>query len=711
MARFAEQLNGTEFGARVKEMTSHYLLPAFALAVGVTLTVTKPAVADPTFEAAVAPFVQAHCAKCHGPNKQSGDFRIDELKGAPDDLERWLVVREQLREGLMPPSKETRPDSKATQQVIEWIESELRRAGKNLARPQPQYGNEVPHDPLFDPENAKLPASTPARYWRLSPYIYRQYMTRQHSSGNNLVSPFNLLPGNGFKDYALPLAIDEPTAALLWINAEALVNSRLRIDPKTGKIDRPQYREIGEAFEEELSLTDVKVTKIVTEEFKRILGRAPEADELTRWTALLKANIATGGRAVGLRMTLAVLYMHPEVVYRKEVGEGPADSHGRRMLSPRELTFAITYALGDKWPDTALLKAAETGNLATHANVVREVNRLFDDPKFEKPRILRFFHEYFGYRNAVNVFKTDALPGTHDASWSVADTDMLIAHLLQRDKNVLTELLATQDVFVTTDPFFNKNSKAHYVYNFTEPQPHLTTIKGERRSQATAPAGQRAGILTQPSWLLAHSTNFDNHAIARGHWIRERLLGGTIPSIPLNVDAKLPDDPDKTLRERMHVTRAEYCWKCHQKMDPLGMPFEIYSHFGRFRESETVLDPAAPPPAKGKKPATREIPVDASGEIAGTGDSTLDGPVTNAVEMMKKLSESPRVEQVFIRHAFRYWMGRNETLADASTLQAAHTAYKESGGSFRALVVSLITSDSFLYRSGDQPSPPTTLGK
>ena len=156
----------------------------------------------------------------------------------------------------------------------------------------------------------------------------------------------------------------------------------------------------------------------------------------------------------------------------------------------------------------------------------------------------------------------------------------------------------------------------------------------------------------------------------------------------------------------MHVTREEYCLKCHRKMDPLGLPFEIYNHFGRYRETETVLDPDAPPPAKNRKPATRELPVDASGVIDGTGDPAVDGPVKNAVEMTHKLARSPRVEQVFIRHSFRYWMGRNETLSDAGTLQSAHKAYKDSGGSFRALVTSLLTSDSFLYRTGDAPPVP-----
>jgi hypothetical protein len=66
--------------------------------------------------------------------------------------------------------------------------------------------------------------------------------------------------------------------------------------------------------------------------------------------------------------------------------------------------------------------------------------------------------------------------------------------------------------------------------------------------------------------------------------------------------------------------------------------------------------------------------------------------------MLQRLAHSTRVEQVFTRHAFRYFFGRNETLEDAPTLIDAHRAYREHGGSFRQLVVSLLTSDSFLYR-------------
>ena len=209
------------------------------------------------------------------------------------------------------------------------------------------------------------------------------------------------------------------------------------------------------------------------------------------------------------------------------------------------------------------------------------------------------------------------------------------------------------------------------------------SLKPERQL-ATAPEGQRIGVLTHPSWLVSHSDAMDNHAIRRGKWIRERLLGGGIPDVPITVDAMLPDEPKQTLRERMQVTRQEYCWTCHRKMDPLGLPFEMYNHAGLYRTLEL------------------DRPVDTSGEIIDSGVEGLDGKVADAIELIEKLAASERAEQVFVRHAFRFWMGRNETLNDAPILQAAHRAYKDSGGSMKALLVSLLTSDAFLYR---RPEP------
>lgn len=218
------------------------------------------------------------------------------------------------------------------------------------------------------------------------------------------------------------------------------------------------------------------------------------------------------------------------------------------------------------------------------------------------------------------------------------------------------------------------------------------------------PPGQRMGMLTQPAWLIAQSGNFDNHPIHRGRWIREKLLGGTIPDVPITVNAMLPDEPHHGLRERMRVTREEYCWNCHRLMDPLGLPFEQFDHFARFRIAEIVEDKEATAAARAKNPLSgptmRMIPFETTGVIEASGDPSIDGPVQDPFELIERLAKSKRVEQVFVRHVFRFFLGRNETLADGPTLQAAHKAYVDSDGSLKALLVSLLSSDPFLCRTG-----------
>ena len=212
-------------------------------------------------------------------------------------------------------------------------------------------------------------------------------------------------------------------------------------------------------------------------------------------------------------------------------------------------------------------------------------------------------------------------------------------------------------------------------------------------------------MLTHPAWLAAYSLNEDNDPIHRGIWVYKRLLAGVLGDVPPDVDAAVPTDPHLTLRERMEPLRSERCWKCHRKINPLGEPFEMFDDWGRYRaqhyfdedgEIYTRRDTEFDRKLKEGKLTTRKV--DASGSIAFSGDPKVDGKVKNAVEMMHRLGNSDRARQSFIRHLFRYFMGRNEMLSDSKTLIEAEQAYLNSGGSFKSLVVSLLSSDSFLYR-------------
>ena len=488
--------------------------------------------------------------------------------------------------------------------------------------------------------------------------------------------------------------------------------------------------------------------------FEALTFRPPTEEESQAYLAIVQQSIDKLGKQDGVVLGLSSIFLDRDAVFRPELADtGQPDEHGRAMLQDWELGLAVNHALRYIQPDEELRNAIVQGRMRTKADVKREVERMLADPSIRKPRILRFFRDYFDYDLGGYICKDSKALASTGASTrgtshyramfdATASTDRLIELILEKDKDVLRQLLTTDQVVATrTDNvyFGRRRSKEEVAESVAvakraaaeaakkaaaeleawkkanpgkkPPKPKKrrqpnanhnvseAKLTGSKiyarvsrrsfgngsmkpdRSLATAPEGERLGILTHPSWLVSHSDAMDNHAIHRGRWIRERLLGGGIPDVPITVDAMLPDEPGKTLRERMRVTKESYCWTCHQKMDPLGLPFEMYNHAGLYRTTEL------------------DQPVDTSGEIIDSGDASLDGKVANAIELIQKLADSERAEQVFVRHAFRFWMGRNETLHDAPVLQDAHRAYKEGGGSMKALLVSLLTSDAFLYRT------------
>jgi hypothetical protein len=144
-------------------------------------------------------------------------------------------------------------------------------------------------------------------------------------------------------------------------------------------------------------------------------------------------------------------------------------------------------------------------------------------------------------------------------------------------------------------------------------------------------------------------------------------------------------------------------------MNPIGNAFEMYDDFGRFRTQEELEHPdnilnladeekVKPMHRYRFRYRYKSVALDTTGVLEGTGDKKLDGDVRDAIDLIDRLAKSERVRQSIIRHAFRYFMGRNEDLSDSKTLIDADQAYVKSGGSFDAVIVSLLTSDSFIYR-------------
>ncbi len=110
--------------------------PFAALFLAVSLGLVCAVRSAEPFEA----FLEKHCIRCHGPQKEKGDLRIDQLSrdfklGA--DTHHWAEVMEQVNSGEMPPKQEQKPSQAEIAAFVTSLDSRIKegRASRMAARP------------------------------------------------------------------------------------------------------------------------------------------------------------------------------------------------------------------------------------------------------------------------------------------------------------------------------------------------------------------------------------------------------------------------------------------------------------------------------------------------------------------------------------------------------------------------------------------------
>ncbi len=587
---------------------------------------------EPTDAKFVEVFLQTHCVRCHNADKNKGELNLDDL-GVDLAAGRasFAAALERLKAGDMPPEDEPRPDPAAVDRVTKWLQQGLAAlpAAPVEAAVRPSEGNQIPHALLFGGEPGPS-VPPPPRLWRLSPQGYSAGLLRSvHIEARQVSQPFALREDAGLKDYAALYWIDEGSTDILMRNAEKIIDiltSHSLQTPKGGgpirvsmkarrwndeRIDRQEFAPL---LHPEIAPTREQLEAAIRVLYRMVLMREPSVEEIESLIALHAKCAEPPGDlpSAGKTMLMAPL-LSAEALHRFEVGRGAEVRPGVRMLSPDELAYALSLAFSGR-REPGLFEAAAGGGLQTTEDVEKHVRRILDDPEIYKPRILGFFHEYFGYDRAPEVCKDDQPDYVHHAHQLVFDTNMLVLSILEKDQDVLKELLTTPKSFVngasmkrdgtatwdhrrttTLSKLLARSIDAEIEYFATDKEAVAKRPKDKSKDGVEAAyglkewpsnqpvdlPGDRIGILMQPSWLVAWSSNFFNDPVRRGLWIREHLLGQPVPSVPVGVVIVLPDDPTQTLRQRMQITKDQACWKCHQKIDDLGFPFEAFDHFGR----------------------------------------------------------------------------------------------------------------------------------
>jgi hypothetical protein len=208
----------------------------------------------------------------------------------------------------------------------------------------------------------------------------------------------------------------------------------------------------------------------------------------------------------------------------------------------------------------------------------------------------------------------------------------------------------------------------------------VSGVSGDKMQPASYDPKQRAGILTQGSFLASHADGDFSHPVRRGVTVLRHVLCQEIPQPDAVMVPPLPERPQGvTTREffAQHSLFGPICTTCHALIDPMGFAFENFDAVGQYRETEV-----------GKK-------VDASGTLKlPSGDLSYQ----NAVEMATKLSTSSELRDCMTRNWMRYLLRRQEVDAEKGSVDNALKAFEQSQWDVREMLVALTTQRAFTHR-------------
>ena len=388
--------------------------------------------------------------------------------------------------------------------------------------------------------------------------------------------------------------------------------------------------------------------------------RPPSVDVMNRYTGLLEEGLEAGlVFEVALQHPVATALSSPAFLFRSEAF---VDSDGAYPVPGIELASRLSYFLWSSLPDEALRESAESGELTSRDELLRQTERLLADKKAQ-----RFFESF-----ALQWLRTQGLGDTirPDGDRFPEVSEALLASMRREGvvvfANAVLENRPLLNLLEAPTTFMDEALATHYGY---------PGIVGPEWREVRLKDATRGGILTQAAVLTVSSSPRRTSPVFRGKWVLEVLLGEPPPPPPANVPA-LPAEVEPggtSLRELLEAHRGqEACAGCHNRIDPYGLALEQYDAVGRLRP--TKQDTAT---------------------TLSTGES-LDG-----VEDLKRYLVRQK-KSAFLRHLTRkmlsYALGRELRFPDERTVHAIHRKLENGDGGARTLIHEVVLSEPFRYR-------------
>lgn len=365
-----------------------------------------------------------------------------------------------------------------------------------------------------------------------------------------------------------------------------------------------------------------------------------------------------------VKYALKAVLVSPRFLFRFE--EAP-QGDGIEPLGQYEMASRLSYFLWATMPDEELLDLAEQGRLQDPEMLVRQVDRMLDDP-----RARAFASAFMGQWLGTDEVGGRVVPlltelqhfYTPDVAADLRQQPGLLLHYILADDRSLLEILNAPYTFLT------ERLVRYYQLE------GRVSVGANGFHRVSWPDERRAGVLGLASVLAMTSHYKQPSPVLRGAWVLEKLLGTPVPPPPPDVPP-LPDakkGEELNVREMLAAHReSTACSACHNLMDPIGLGLENFDWMGRWRDEH----------ADGR-------PVDASGSLP-TGE-VFEGPEELRNVLLDRKEEFARQ---LVSRVLGYAIGRGRQDGDQCTIEEILGKVRDDGYSARTLIREVVLSTPF----------------
>lgn len=461
----------------------------------------------------------------------------------------------------------------------------------------------------------------------------------------------NLMPGDAVTPYDNASATQQASA--VWLEAAEAVTSKVLEEALADPARRAALIPCTPTSDDDLACLEQTVRAFG----RRALRRPVSSEEATTLMALHAQARQRGTFVTSVSLALRQLLLDPEFLYRIELGTPVAGAPGTFQLNAYELASRLSFLLQGRTPPDWLLELAASGGLETAEGVRTAAQQLLDAPE-GRSRVEIFHAMWLGYQS---------LPHAADFNQAlVTESTALVRKVVFEDKSDYRALFTSEETFI------DDALATHYGLPATG-APGFRWVK-----YGSAP---RKGILSHGALLSNGVKQTDSSPTLRGKWIRNRLFCQEIPKPPPDVVADVPPPATgaavcKKDRYAVHDSVAS-CAGCHTAMDPIGFGLEQFDRAGKFRTQEAEHP---------------ECAIDGKGALTGVG------AFVGAAGLADLLVQNGQLEGCVVKQLFRFTAGRTELPSDGPLLEALTERFVASGRRFDALVLALVSDDTFRQR-------------